>query len=444
MPGGMTDGPLTRSREPLVDEQARSSPGHEAAPQRRRSGARARVAVGAGRLVGRLSRRLGLGAGAMIGGRVALAIDHDVLRRVAADRAVVLVTGTNGKTTTAHLLAAALGTTGAVAHNDTGANMADGAVAALLARPRARFAVIEVDELHLAGVAEAVSPTVVILLNLTRDQLDRSTEVAAVAASIRRALEAQPDALVVANCDDPVVVAAVDGLRRVVWAAVGANWVDDATLCARCGQLLSRDGVTWSCSSCLLRRPEPQWRFGDGVIEGPEWTVPLALKLPGAHNGGNAAAVMAAVAALGVAPTPAAAAIAELRTVAHRYAVVQRGAHRLTLLLAKNPASWRTTFPLLEHVDGLLLAVNAREADGRDTSWLWDIPFEELPQVPTVASGEVAPDLGLRLFYAGIAHGTFADPLAALDQLPPGEIAVVANYTAFLGLWHTLDRTPQP
>jgi hypothetical protein len=78
--------------------------------------------------------------------------------------------------------------------------------------------------------------------------------------------------------------------------------------------------------------------------------------------------------------------------------------------------------------------VNAREADGRDTSWLWDVPFEELPPAPTVASGEAAADLGLRLAYAGVAHRTEPDPLTALAALPEGEVTVVANYTAFLQL----------
>jgi alpha-ketoglutarate-dependent taurine dioxygenase len=136
--------------------------------------------------------------------------------------------------------------------------------------------------------------------------------------------------------------------------------------------------------------------------------------------------------------------MAGVRSVAHRYAMVQRGAQRLTLLLAKNPASWRQTLPLLDKSDGLLLAVNAREADGRDTSWLWDVPFEDTPPRPVVATGDAAPDVGLRLFYAGIEHRTVADPLAALDELPPGEIAVVANYSAFTELWRVLERTLGP
>jgi UDP-N-acetylmuramyl tripeptide synthase len=400
--------------------------------------------VAAGRAAGRLSRRLGVGDGAVIAGRVTLRLDPGVLLTLATGRRVVAVTGTNGKTTTAHLVAAALRTAGQVAHNATGANMVDGAVSALVAAPEASFAVLEVDELHLAQVAAAVSPAVVVLLNLTRDQLDRSTEVAAVADSVRSALEAHPAALVVANCDDPVVVAVVEGQRRVRWVSMGSTWLDDATLCPRCGERLCRRGSDWSCSSCGLRRPDAQWRFRDGAIEGPESRVAVALQLPGQHNRGNAAAALAAVTALGVAAAPAAAAIADVRSVAHRYARVERGAQRLTLLLAKNPASWRQTLPLLEKADGLLLAVNAREADGRDTSWLWDIPFEELPPRPTVASGEAGPDLGLRLFYAGVEHDTLADPLMALQQLPPGEIAVVANYTAFTGLWQAVERRAGP
>jgi UDP-N-acetylmuramyl tripeptide synthase len=164
------------------------------------------------------------------------------------------------------------------------------------------------------------------------------------------------------------------------------------------------------------------------------------VRLPGTYNQGNALMALAAASALGVTAEAAAAAIAQVRTVAHRYAVCQYGAQRLTLLLAKNPAGWRETLPLAQDADGLLLAVNAREADGRDTSWLWDVPFEELPQRPVVAAGEAAADVALRLAYADISHQAAADPVQALRLLPPGDIAVVANYTAFAELWHRLDR----
>ena len=160
----------------------------------------ARVAVRAGLAAAWVSRRSGLGAGSIIGGRVALALDPDALSRLAAGRCVVLVSGTNGKTTTSHLLAAVLRTAGRVAHNATGSNMADGAVAALAAAADAEYAVLEVDEWHLAAVAEAVDPVVVLLLNLTRDQLDRGTEVRAVAAALGAALVRLPRTLVVGQC----------------------------------------------------------------------------------------------------------------------------------------------------------------------------------------------------------------------------------------------------
>lgn len=397
----------------------------------------------AGRLAGAVSRRLGLGEGAIIGGRVALAVDRDALRRLAAGRRVVLVTGTNGKTTVAHLLATVLREAEPVAHNDTGANMIDGAVAALMAQQQARLAVLEIDELHLAAVAAQVGPAVVVLLNLTRDQLDRSTEVAAVATSIRQALQSQPVPVVIANGDDPAIVAIADGMPRVQWVAAGANWTGDATLCPRCGRPLQRTGDDWVCPGCGLRRPQPEWRLEDGTACGPGSAAPLAVRLPGEYNQHNALTAVAAAAALDIAPEKAAAAIAEVRSVAHRYAVVERGDQRVTLLLAKNPAGWREVLPLLEAADGLLLAINAREADGRDTSWLWDIPFEQLPARPAVAAGEAAADLALRLSYAQIAHSVETDPVQGLRRLPVGNVTVVANYTAFSELWHRLDRAGQ-
>jgi UDP-N-acetylmuramyl tripeptide synthase len=395
-------------------------------------------------LAGRLSRRLGLGEGAIIGGRVTQFLDPGALSRLATGRRVVLVSGTNGKTTVAHLLAAALRTLGPVAHNDTGANMVDGALAALMARPDARLAVLEVDELHLFKVAVQVRPAAVVLLNLTRDQLDRSTEVAAVAAAMRRALEAHPQATIIANGDDPMIVTVADGLPRLQWVPGGANWLGDAALCPRCGRPLHREIGDWSCPACGLRRPDMDWLLTDGVLHGPGSATPLLVRLPGEYNRRNAVIAVTAAASLGVPPARAAAAVAEVRSVAHRYAAIQHDRQQLTLLLAKNPAGWREILPLLHNADGLLLAINASEADGRDTSWLWDIPFEQLPGRPTVASGAAAADLALRLAYADIAHDMVADPLQGLRLLPPGEITVVANYTAFTQLWHHLDRTARP
>lgn len=408
----------------------------------------ARVAVRAGSVVASLSRRLGVGAGAVIGGRVTLALHPRVLSRLAQGRRIVLVSGTNGKTTTSHLIAAALRTAGAVAHNASGANMVDGAVAALAAEPGTPFAVLEVDELHLGRVAAAVEPAVVVLLNLTRDQLDRGSEVRSVAKSLRSALEGRPGTTVVANADDPMVVWAAPQTTRTVWVAVAGAWSGDAATCPSCGEPLATDPdgtggraptatAGWSCG-CGLARPAPAWRAANGAAFTPDGEIPIPLGLPGSFNLGNAVMAMAAVAGLGIAPKTAARAMSVLETVAGRYAVVRRGDHELRLLLAKNAAGFAETLPLLEPSRSLLVAVNAHPADGLDTSWLWDVAFENLSPRPVVASGERAADLGVRLSYAGIAHQTEPEPVAGLALLPPGKVDVVANYTAFHRLVHGL------
>lgn len=398
---------------------------------------RVRVAVSAGALAAQISRRLGLGAGGIIGGRLAMALAPSTLALLASARRVVLVSGTNGKTTTSHLLAAALRVAGPVAHNASGANMADGALAALIAQPCAPTAVIEVDELHLGAVAAQVRPTVIVLLNLSRDQLDRGSEVRRVAASVGAAVAGTPGTTVVANADDPMVVWAASGARRVVWVACGRSWAGDAGSCPRCGAALCHgDEERWSCRGCGLRRPAACWSVAEDEAMTPGGALPLRLRLPGRCNRGNAVAALAAAHLLGVIPAAAADAMAHVSDVGGRFAVIDRGVHRLRLLLAKNPAGWAETITMIPERRPLLVVINAREADGRDTSWLWDVPFEALGPRPVVAAGDRAADLGVRLSYAGVDHETCAAPGAALRLLPAGEVDVVANYSAF----HQLRR----
>lgn len=399
--------------------------------------AHARAALRAGRWAAASSRRLGRGEGAIIGGRVTLALDPRALRRLATHRQIALVSGTNGKTTTSHLLASLLRSEGPVAHNATGANMPDGAVAALAEAPDADLAVLEVDELHVAAVAEAVNPAVVVLLNLSRDQLDRGNEVRMVAAALAQALRHHPDTCVIANADDPMVVWAAGDAARTVWVGAGSNWSGDTAGCPRCGEALRViDSEPWRCG-CGLARPQPQWRarHDQAIVIGPCGTVPVQLQLPGTFNLGNAALALAAAAELGVEPIAAAPRLSAIGSIGDRYRIVRHGRHRVRLLMAKNPAGWSETLPLLDPSAGLLLAVNAHAADGRDTSWLWDVPFEQLPHATTrgvvAVAGERAHDVGLRLSYANVEHSTHPDPLIALRALPAGEIDVIANYTAF-------------
>ena len=261
--------------------------------------ARAALAAAAVRTGNRLSRLLARGSGTVVGGRAGLFVDPHLLENLARGRAVALVTGTNGKTTVTRMLVAALegASCGAVATNATGANMPAGHVAALVASPRAQIAVLEVDESYLGQLVEGGAPEVVVLLNLSRDQLDRIAEVRMLVERWRTALGASgPDErgqgpVVVANADDPMVAWAAQAAHRVRWVGAGQVWHDDAVGCPACGgQIDFGDGGKWACERCDFARPEPvAWLEGDELVLADGARRRLDLGLPGQFNRANAA-----------------------------------------------------------------------------------------------------------------------------------------------------------
>ncbi|MDA3625621.1 Mur ligase family protein, partial [Saccharopolyspora sp. WRP15-2] len=250
----------TSGRRSPAGQQWRVVPAPVQPPQRggHRLDLRTTIAIDLGRLASSMSRRLGLGSGAMIGGRLALSLQPQALRRLVVGRRVVMVTGTNGKTTTTRMVAEALRSRAPAVSNATGANMLDGHVAALMTRPSAPFAALEVDELHLAQVTAQFEPAVILLLNLSRDQLDRVGEIRTVAESLRRALTAAPGAHVIANRDDPNIVFAAADHPSVTWISGGARWKGDALNCPRCGAFLGDADQDWRCA-CGLSRPAADW-----------------------------------------------------------------------------------------------------------------------------------------------------------------------------------------
>ncbi len=390
------------------------------------------TAVHAGRLAAALSRWLTLGRGAVIGGRVALAIDPGVLGPLTAGRPVTVITGTNGKTTTTRLVAEALGVSRSVSAT-AGANMSAGLVT--VAARRAGELVFEVDELYVARTLHLTHPRVLALLNLSRDQLDRMVEVRRVAAMWRDAIAAvRWPMTIVANADDPMLVWAVGAHSDVVWVAAGSRWRQDAMLCPNCGKVrpLLSDG-SWTCA-CGLAHPSVSWTFTDEAVCGPGGVFPIHLSLPGEMNRANAAVALAVAAARGVAVPAAVAAVERVDTIAGRYCWVEVDGRHVRLLLAKNPASWTETLELLEENNApIVICVNARGPDGLDTSWLWDVAFERLAGRTVAASGERRLDLALRLQTAGVRCSVRADGFTAVRSVAPvgGTVELVATYTAF-------------
>jgi UDP-N-acetylmuramyl tripeptide synthase len=372
----------------------------------------------------------------VVGGRAILAVDPHALGRLAAGHPVALVSGTNGKTTTTSLLRVALTTAGPVVTNALGANLPPGLAAALAAGPPDAAAALEVDEAWLGRVVDATGPRAVGLLNLSRDQLDRNNEVRQLAATWRSTLAGRAGTVVVANADDPLVVWGAGEAPTVLWVGAGQPWTLDASGCPRCGGRIHFGEAGWSCTQCDLRRPSLDVRLDGATVVGPgERRVDLELSLPGRANRANAAMALTLAGVLGADPWRAAAAMSGVAEVMGRYARVHVDGREARLLLAKNPAGWVEVFDVLRAPPlPVVVVINARVADGRDPSWLWDLPFERLAGRLVVASGERSRDLAVRLRYAGVDHLHQPDPVMAIVAAGAPSVEVVANYTSFQAL----------
>jgi lipid II isoglutaminyl synthase (glutamine-hydrolysing) len=404
---------------------------------------RARLATAVGGAAGRVSRMSGRGDGAVIGGVLGLRMEPDLLRLLAAGRQIVLVTGTNGKTTTTRLITSALGTLGAeVASNAFGANMEAGLASALGQARSAMLGVLEVDERYLPAMIDVTAPRVVTLLNLSRDQMDRAAEIWLVARRWREALTNAPDCQVVANADDPLIAWAAGGAKRVSWVAAGQRWREDSWCCPDCGSHLLRDEIDWRCGECSFARPSTRWVLdGESVIDSRGRVRDLSLALPGRANRANAVVALAVAEIFGVDMDQALPRLREVTSVAGRYTQLERDGRQLRLLLAKNPAGWLEAFDVLGPAPTpVLLAVNARVPDGKDTSWLWDVDYRVLHGRRVLVTGERRIDLAVRLEADQVDFELTDGVDDAVQRVPPGPLDVIANYTAFQQIRTALGR----
>ncbi len=397
---------------------------------------RTRLALLAGRGAAGLSQLLGRGRGSVIGGRVTTLLDGGALAALSRERTVVLITGTNGKSTTSRLVAEALCTAGPVALNDTGSNMDAGLVAALDQHRHTHRAVLEVDEAHLGPVTAATRPRVVVLMNLSREYT-RGVTISKILRHWRDTLaKLGSDCTVVANVDDPLVAWAAEAAGdrpsvTVVPVSAGLLWRQDAVVCRRCGARLAWDGPRWSCPSCGRARPEPVWTLAPEGVRGRDSVVPVDLRLPGAAVRSGAVYAFAVAAALGIDAAAAAGALHTVDGVDGRYAPYPVGAeHSARLFVVKNPAGWGDVVELSRAGSApLVLCV---EAFGpKDTAVLWDAPAEHLAGRRVTVTGHRRLDVAAWLETGGAAVDVVADPLDAIRRQPPGLVDVAVNYRAF-------------
>lgn len=399
----------------------------------------------AGRVAGMASRLARRGTGASIRGKVMLKLDPSALSKLLAGKRIAVVSGTNGKTTTTHFLAAALreslpAGTNRLVHNADGANLHHGLASALSQHPDADIAILESDERVVGDVIRLGRPEVLVLLNFSRDQLDRHHEIKSLGRTWRTALAdaGQDGPVVVANADEPLVVWAALAAKQVIWVDTSTTWTQDSSLCPECDANLIRIqpdprsglGGDWYCTSCDLARPKGDYRVESGtIVDRTQHVWDPQLSVPGVFNVSNAACALAAAELMGVDPRTALRGMRTVTSPAGRFGTARFGTTTARLLLAKNPAGWAEALPLAQ-TQTVVLAIDSAAADGRDVSWLWDVDYERLAGRTVIATGRRAQDLAVRLRYAEVEYRCIPDLAAALaDHSEP--VDVIATYTPF-------------
>mgnify|MGYP001198537744 FL=1 len=446
------------------------------------------AAVEAGKAASLASRVLRRGGGTALPGLVAERIDPRLVanlgRSLGGGR--VLVTGTNGKTTTSRIVASALTQAGLpFIHNREGSNLMRGIASTLLehASPLGRIpdapraiGLFETDEATLPAAADALAPRALVFTNLFRDQLDRYGEVDTVAALWRKALAASPPvSTLVLNADDPSVAELATGWAGPVhwfglddvsfatesagafdarWCNCGGNYTYERRYFAHVGW--------WRCTTCDRRRATPETSASALSLELDSCTFEVRgmgraeMPLTGLYNVYNALAAIALCRVLGIGDESIASGLATVAPAFGRQETVNLQGRRLRLLLAKNPAGANQVLLLLRSIAhrfpgelNVALLLNDRFADGQDVSWIWDVDHELLTgQVTrTWAGGDRAEDLAVRMKYAGwpvpstVEHQAGALLDAILRDTQAGDdVFVIPTYTAMRDLREELHR----
>jgi lipid II isoglutaminyl synthase (glutamine-hydrolysing) len=440
---------------------------------------------GLARAVGGLSRRSGRGGGTTLPGRLLVRMAPDAIERLASqlDRGSIVVSSTNGKTTTAGMISGILRADGRTPiHNRAGSNMHWGVATALLEQSGDE-GLFELDEAWLPRVAPQLRPRLLVLGNLFRDQLDRYGELDRLAdewAELVAKLEGSCEFAL--NADDPLIAdlgrdkelrrrpgVTYFGIEDESQALPELQHAHDAKHCRRCGAPYVYDRAFvghlghYSCPDCDADRPTPdvaatrielQGIAGSRVhITTPQGNLDLGLPLPGLYNVYNALGAVAAGLRSGIEPERIREGLESLRAVFGRVETIEVTDKPVSILLIKNPVGANEVLRTLrlESTNGgidLWLALNDRIADGRDVSWIWDADFELLADGVrrVVCAGTRAPEMALRLKYAGWPQDSIEviEPIeASLDEAvsgAPDRLFALPTYTALLELRTLLAR----
>lgn len=395
-----------------------------------------------GKLVMYISRVIGKGSGSTWPGHIALSQNPFFISEITQKNPnlkIILIAGTNGKTTTSRMIATILEENGkTVLQNKSGANLLNGVAssfiesATILGKVTKDFAVFEIDENTLPLVLEQTKPAVVIVLNLFRDQLDRYGELDSIAKKWKNSFSMLPNnTTVVLNADDPQVAFLGEklhaktvyfGLEEKGETASHLQHASDSIYCPNCHNRLEYKKIyyshlgVWNCTFCKLKRPQ---------IENTKTMYPL----PGAYNKYNTLAAVLTSKELGIPQNLIQKAVATVTPAFGRQEKIIVNGKTVQIFLAKNPASFNQTIKTIAEMNAkyMLIVLNDRIPDGRDVSWIWDIDIEKyLPQFSSIfLSGDRVYDIELRVWYAGRTKNVYS-----FENLPDG-------------IWNALENLPE-
>jgi len=415
--------------------------------------------------------------GTYLPGKIALRLCPNLLGHVSKGVKTVVITGTNGKTTSSRIVEQAFIDTGRnYFSNKSGANLMPGITAdfvsncTLFGKPKCDYAVIECDEGALKHVLNQMKPETILVTNVFRDQLDRFGEITGTLDSIRAGIEKAPEATVVLNADCSLTASLRSLPNKKLYYGVDVpmykNRVEetsDAPYCIHCGSEYEYDYITYGhlggyrCPKCGYCRPETQVSVSAIMQQSADWSeieindnetkYITRINLPGGFNIYNAVGAYAALKTMDFSADEALKALQGFSCAFGRMERFDINESTLRMILVKNPAGCNQVLNFLTNLDGssaFAICLNDGTGDGTDISWIWDVNFETLVSMgdkltKIMVSGTRADDMALRLIYAGIPDeklSVYHDYDKLIDDIVAKKesVFVMPNYTSMLEL----------
>lgn len=408
-----------------------------------------------GKLFTLFSRFFNIGSGSTWSGHIALSLNSNFIKQIIRKNniRIILIAGTNGKTTTGKLIQAILEKNNKkVFQNQAGANLLNGIASSLILNSsltgtiKKDFAIFEIDENTLPLILQEIKdPDFVIILNLFRDQLDRYGEINTIAKKWSDALsKVNKKITLILNADDPQVafLGKKCKLNTLYFGLDSKNKTEktqhasDSTYCPNCGsKLIYRSTYfshlgDWKCEKCGFKHP--QKIFTDSPL----------YPLLGIYNQYNTNAAILLAESLGLEREKIIASLKNFKPAFGRQEILNIDGRKVQIFLSKNPTGFNESLKTIANFDSknILLLLNDRIPDGRDVSWIWDVDFEEFfSQFKNVTvSGDRAFDMGLRLKYAKYKNFQTKEDLTdainiAISKTPKNEtLYILPTYSAML------------